>query len=175
MNRGPDLFPQPLRLFALALALLAAPAHAHEGPPYPIVVDRTVGPYRLSVWADPDVGTGTYFVSFDPEPPRNAPDYRVTIEVWPTTSRLARASHSATRERDGAYRAAVAFDREEEWQTRLIVEGVNGRGEITFPVAVTPPGYGRWDLLIYLAPFLLVGGLWALVALRRRRRAVDSA
>src|SRR5215510_7571836 len=34
---------------------------AHEGPPYPIMVDKMIGPCLVSVWADPDVGIGTYF------------------------------------------------------------------------------------------------------------------
>ncbi|HEX2163472.1 MAG TPA: hypothetical protein VHM02_05945, partial [Thermoanaerobaculia bacterium] len=45
-----------------AAVLAALPAAAHEGPPYPIVVDRPAGPVLLSVWADPDVGTGTFHV-----------------------------------------------------------------------------------------------------------------
>ncbi|HEX8293582.1 MAG TPA: hypothetical protein VF570_17600, partial [Pyrinomonadaceae bacterium] len=54
-----------LTSFALALAC-AARAGAHEGPPYPILVDKNLGPSVASVWADPDVGTGTFFVILEP-------------------------------------------------------------------------------------------------------------
>jgi hypothetical protein len=37
-------------------------------------------------------------------------------------------------------------------------------------VEATPPGYGRWDLLLYLFPFLGVGFLWLKAFLRGRRR-----
>ena len=36
------------------LGPLAPAARAHDGPPYPIVSDRVLGPYRLSIWTDPD-------------------------------------------------------------------------------------------------------------------------
>jgi hypothetical protein len=37
-------------------------------------------------------------------------------------------------------------------------------------VEATPPGYGRWDLLVYLMPFLAIGVLWAIAMVRRVRR-----
>jgi hypothetical protein len=40
---------------------------------------------------------------------------------------------------------------------------------LTTQVISTPPGYGYWDFAIYLFPFLLLGGFWA-VAMRRRNR-----
>ena len=52
-------------LLPAAVLLLACGARvrAHEGPPYPILVDKTLGPCVVSVWSDPDVGTGTFFFS----------------------------------------------------------------------------------------------------------------
>ena len=32
----------------------AALAGGHAGPPFPIVEDRSVGPYTVSIWTDPD-------------------------------------------------------------------------------------------------------------------------
>ena len=49
-------------LLALLLLLIPATARAHDGPPFPILVDQKVGPCMISVWTDPDVGTGTFFV-----------------------------------------------------------------------------------------------------------------
>jgi hypothetical protein len=148
------------RIVAL-LVLLAVPARAHEGPPYPVIVDRAVGPYRLSVWADPDVGTGTFFVTLAPDA-----EARVSLQTWPSTRRLAPARYDGVRQRDRVYRIDVPFDREERWGVRVVVEGA---GEVEFEVAVTPPGYGRWDLLVYFTPFLMLGGLWVAVAVKRRR------
>ncbi len=39
-----------------AVAVLAAQAlaHAHAGPPFPIVTDAVRGPYTISIWTDPD-------------------------------------------------------------------------------------------------------------------------
>jgi hypothetical protein len=44
-----------------------------------------------------------------------------------------------------------------------------GTEEALSRVEATPPGYGRWDLLLYLLPFLAVGFLWFRGMWRRRR------
>jgi hypothetical protein len=36
---------------------------------------------------------------------------------------------------------------------------------------VTPVGFGRWDLLLYLLPFLGAGFLWFRAMARRRRQS----
>ena len=51
---------------AAALCAYRTPAQAHEGPPFPIIVDEPLGPYVVSVWTDPDIGTGTFFVVLEP-------------------------------------------------------------------------------------------------------------
>jgi hypothetical protein len=166
-----------MRRFLLALLLIAAtetPARAHEGPPYAAVVDQKVGPYVLSVWTDPDVGTGTFFVIFDPPALGSETDPRVFVEVWPSTGRLPPARHDTHRQRDHAYKAEVPFDQEELWKVKVLVEGSRGSGEAVFEVPVTPPGYGAWDLLIYFTPFLVLGGLWVAVSVKRRRMAAGG-
>jgi hypothetical protein len=42
------------------------------------------------------------------------------------------------------------------------------RAELTAQVESTPPGYGLWDLAIYLFPFVLLGAMWAIAMARRR-------
>lgn len=159
----------------LFLVASAAPLRAHEGPPFPVFVDKGVGPYTLSVWADPDVGIGTFFVNFDPPAYRSEQDPRVSVEVWPATERLQPVACDAHRQPDRAYKAEVKFDSEEPWKVRVRVEGSLGTGATEFEVLVTPPGYGRWDLLIYFTPFALLGLLWAAVALKRRRLLSHAA
>ena len=111
---------------------------------------------------------------FDPDAYVSESDPRVTIEVWPATGRLPPARHEVLRQRDHAYRARIPFDREEPWSVKLVVRGSRGADSTGFQVRVTPPGYGRWDLVIYLGPFLLVGAMWVFVALRRRRLATET-
>jgi hypothetical protein len=147
---------------------------AHEGPPFPLIVDRRAGAYVISVWADPDVGTGTFFVILEPAPGMSLPaESRVEVCVQPTSGRLPEACYVGKRQdlRDRVqYVAEVEFDRQEMWQVRFRVDGT----EVTAEVEATPPGFGAWDLLIYGAPFLLFGGLWLIAALRGRRRPAEK-
>jgi len=52
----------------------------------------------------------------------------------------------------------------------LVVQSAQGDGEATAQVLVTPPGFGKWDLLFFLFPFLLVAFLWLRGISRARRR-----
>ena len=167
------------RLGKLLLAtglLLACPvlAFAHEGPPYPIIVDKTVGPCVLSVWSDPDVGTGTFIFILEPIPGGKLPDdVRVEVGVRPVSGRLPEAVYAATREDQSGrvqYKALVPFDAQELWRVRVSLRSSQGGGEATTDVEVTPPGYGRWDLLIYLLPFVAVGALWLRAIIKGRGR-----
>ncbi len=161
------------------LLVLGLPAvvRAHDGPPFPIVVDRRAGPYVISVWTDPDVGIGTFFVILTPPPGAALPtENRVEVCVQPTSGRLPEACYAGQRQdlRDRVqYLSEVAFDQQEMWRVRVRVSGPAGTGEVSTDVEATPPGFGAWDLLIYGFPFLLFGGLWLLVALRGRRRPAE--
>ena len=161
-------------LTSLALTLVcAARAGAHEGPPYPILVDKTLGPSVASVWADPDVGTGTFFIILEPQRGETLPeDVEVDIVVRPADGRLPEATHAA--EREGVrgrvqFKAEVPFDAEGSWHVRVALRSTRGGGEVATDVEVTPPGLGRWDLLLYLLPFLAVGALWLRAVTRRGR------
>ena len=162
-------------LTAFALLLVChARAAAHEGPPYPILVDKSLGPASASVWGDPDVGTGTFFIILEPAQGATLPeDIKIDIAVQPAGGRLPEAVHAAAREGVRGrvqYKAEVPFDAEGPWHVRVILQSPSGGGEIAADVDVTPPGLGRWDLIIYLFPFLLIGALW-LRAITRRGRA----
>jgi len=168
------------RLLTAAVLVLAysARASAHEGPPYPILVDKSLGPSSASVWADPDVGTGTFFVILEPPPGGALPeDIKVEIAVRPADGRLAEAVHAASREDVRGrvqYKAEVPFDAEGPWRVRVMLQSAGGGGEIATDVEVTPPGLGRWDLLVYLLPFAAVGVLWLRAVVGRRNRRRDS-
>ena len=153
------------------MLIFAEVASAHEGPPFPLFVERKVDPYAVSVWTDPDVGTGLFFVILGgTELPS---DLRVQIGVQPVSGRLPETFYKAERENlqgQVQYRAEVQFDAEELWQVRVRLESARGNAETSATVEVTPPGYGRWDLLVYLVPFLAVGILWAIAMIRKTRR-----
>lgn len=152
---------------------LHARASAHEGPPYPLFVDQRVGPYLVSAWADPDVGTGTFFIAAETAQGEAPPDdLAVEVCVRPASGRLAESCYAARRDgvRDRAqFKTEVPFDRQEFWHTRLVLRSALGTAETGADVEATPPGLGRWDLLLYLSPFALIGALWLRAALKARR------
>ncbi|HET9530365.1 MAG TPA: hypothetical protein VFQ92_08445 [Blastocatellia bacterium] len=167
----------------VSVFICSAGASAHEGPPYPIIVDQKVGGYMVSVWGDPDVGTGTFFIILEPTEGSalaedTAEDIKIELGVQPVNGRLAEAHYSAWRDavrNRVQYKAEVPFDREELWRVRFSLQGPRGSGEIVADVEVTPPGYGRWDLLIYLFPFVAIGLLWLRAVLRARSRKRRAA
>jgi len=157
-----------LTLLLGIVLLLAKVASAHEGPPFPLFVDQKADRYVVSVWTDPDVGTALFFVILNA--PAAPPDLRVQIGVQPVSGRLPEAFYPAERESvqgQVQYRAQVQFDAQELWRVRVRLESAQGNGETFATVEATPPGYGRWDLLVYLLPFLAVGVLWAIAILRK--------
>ena len=168
------------RALLLCLILnLYAPlgSEAHEGPPFPIIVDHEMGPYLVSVWTDPDIGIGTFFVVFDPNPelqgkfPTEISSVKVGVE--PTSGRLEEAIYDATpqRARNGArYMSEVEFDQGEMWKVRVVIEGKGWKGELNSEVEATPDGsIGPIVILIYAFPFLLVSILWIRAIMVRRQ------
>ncbi|HET6979870.1 MAG TPA: hypothetical protein VFI24_26295 [Pyrinomonadaceae bacterium] len=145
---------------------------AHEGPPFPLFEDQKVDRYTVSVWTDPDVGTALFFVIVDaPDLPS---DLHVQIGVQPVSGRLAEVFYPAERENVQGrvqYKSQVQFDAQELWRVRVQLQSAqSGNAETVATVEATPPGYGRWDLLIYLVPFLAVGLLWAVAMIRKSKQ-----
>ena len=154
----------------LIVLVLAQTAIAHEGPPFPLFVDQKVDRYVVSLWTDPDVGDALFFVIINGQVP---PDLQVQIGVQPTSGRLPEAFYTAPRQSVSGqvqYRALVHFDAEELWRVRVRLLSTQGNAETVATVEATPPGYGRWDLLVYLLPFLAVGVLWAVAMIRKTKR-----
>lgn len=181
MNTMPTMRTRVHSILAASLSLYWASCtacYAHEGPPYPIIVDEPIPGYLLSVWGDPDVGTGTFYIITDPQSASmNAAVPEVEIWVQPVNRRLPKVHFPASQQDvDGRiqFLAEPQFDRQEMWNVGFLVRPPDGEtAEVVAEVEVTPPGYGAWDLLIYLVPFLMFGGLWA-VALIRRWRATGE-
>ena len=156
----------------LIVLVLVQTAIAHEGPPFPLLVDQKVDRYVVSLWTDPDVGDALFFVIVS-APAQLPPDFQVQIGVQPASGRLPEAFYAGTRESVSdqvQYRALVHFDAEELWRVRVRLQSSEGTTETIATVEATPPGYGRWDLLLYLFPFLAVGVLWAVAMIRKTKR-----
>src|SRR5687767_4877845 len=115
-----------LLLTLLVTLMFVRTTRAHEGPPYPLFVDREVGGYSVSVWTDPDVGDAVFYVILgDPHRRQLPPDLRIQVGVQPVSGRLPEAFYSAERENvqnQIQYRAQVQFDAEELWRVRVRLE-----------------------------------------------------
>ena len=123
--------------------------------------------------ADPDVGVGTFVVQVAlAEGGAVATDTEVALWVQPEDGHAPEAGYRARRQAtpDGeAFIANVPFDAEGMWQVRLVLEGPAGRGEAAFRVQATSPGQQWVSTLVCLLPFIALGGLWLVVALRGER------
>jgi hypothetical protein len=98
--------------------------------------------------------------------------------VQPLSGRLPEVLYVASRMKSRGqveFDAQADFDRQELWRVHLVVQSSQGGGEATTQVEVTPPGFGRWDLLLYLLPFLLLAFLWFLGVSRARRRKNEQS
>lgn len=165
---------------ALTVALGATPTWAHSGPPYPIVSNRVVGAYKVSIWTDPDASDdrspeGKFWVTLEPSS-RGASipaDTQARLSIRPI-DREGPIETAAAAPVDGdPSQQYIAFlmDHEGRFGVHLTVGGALGRAEIDAEVEATydsrpPPS----TLVLYAIPFLLVGLLWTKL-LRQRRRA----
>ena len=150
---------------------------AHNGPPFPIITDKKVGPCVLSLWTHPDVGTGTFFVVLSEQHQECPENLDIEIGVQPASGRLPEARYHAWRDAvrgQVQYKSEVPFDAQELWNVRLILKSAQGGGEATASVMVTPPGFGRWDLLFYASPFVVVAILWFRAVSRQKRKKKRS-
>jgi hypothetical protein len=173
-NRPTSAGKVSIGLLVVLLLTLPMPARAHNGPPFPIIENKKVGPCIVALWTHPDVGTGAFYVFVEPVPGGSIlDDLKVKIGVQPVTGRLPETFYEAARVKSHGqvqFNAQADFDRQELWRVRLVLQSSQGSGEATTQVEVTPPGFGRWDLLLYLLPFLLVAFLWFRGVSRARRR-----
>ncbi len=145
----------------------------HDGPPYPILVDEPLGGRIVSIWADPDVGVGTFYFYVDPRPTADdSPPLDITVA--PADDHAPEATFAAAPAKSSEpfqLVGEVDFDRRGTWNVRFAYGATDAREEFHLPVEVTPPGAGRIDLIWFLAPFLLISFLWIKVFLKRREIA----
>lgn len=149
-------------------------ASAHEGPPFPLFMDKPCGALRVSLWADPDIGDAQFFVVLETAEGK-VPSEPPQVALWtqPTSGRLDRQIYPAERQplrNRMQFEAKPYFDQRDMWNIGVSLTEPGGqRRELTTEVESTPPGLGPWDLAIYLFPFVLMAGLWSVAMFRRRR------
>lgn len=160
----------------LLLLFFSLTTQAHEGPPYPILVDQRTSFGSFSVWADPDVGVGTFTILVSPN--KSAFKHQdLKIEVSSTSlvksgfNELELAKHAPLIEQDDGkiiFVGEIPFDHEGWWKTGFAIEAGGHRDYVELDVEVTPPGPTRIEFWIALVPFLLMGSLWTAVFFKRR-------
>ena len=162
----------------VAVLAVASAAGAHSGPPYPIISDRTVGAYRVSVWTDPDTtddGTprGQFWVRVDPAAAGTPlpPSTRAEVRIHPS-DRTGAEHRGATAPVSGDITnqfVALLMDHEGPFAVRVTIDGPLGRAALESGVTATydvrPSPY---LIAVYLLPFVLVGLLWGRLIVRRR-------
>jgi hypothetical protein len=165
----------------LAIVLIVAGAtllHAHSGPPFPILPTRVVGPYEISIWADPDatddgVAAGQFWVMLRPAGGGALPgDTHADLSIQALdraaprlTARAQPVNHEIARQF-----AAIVLDHEGRFAISVSVDGALGSAAVEATVDAT------YDLrpapilmAVYLMPFVLIGFLWVKLLVRRRR------
>ncbi len=165
-------------LAAGLLAVVPALALAHTGPPFVVVSERRVGPYTATVWADPDVGAGTFIVeaaSGDTPLPEGS---SVTVSARPGDAAGGEVSGTAERQQTNGGRVFIAtlpLASEGAWEARVVLDGPAGRGEAVFPLLVTPAIEGWVTTLICTLPFIGLGIAWLAGLWLQRRKQVPEA
>lgn len=170
---------------ALILAMAAHPAQAHGGGT-PQLTNVRAGPYRVSVWTQPDpIRAGelhiTVAVSEAPGPQADAggagaPVLDATVRVQAQPVGRAGEALVAFATRENAvnklfYEADMELPSEGNWQVVIEVEGPAGAGSADFEIQVLPPsalnslGGLPWPLWGGLGLGLLTVG-WAMWAFR---------
>jgi hypothetical protein len=172
-----------MSLVAAFLCLQQLAAEAHQGPPYPIVSEREVGAYTISIWSDPDTtddhsaGAKFWILVRAAAGAVAPPDTGVGLAVRPHGSERPAIAVTAAREaaKSEQFFVAVEIDQEGPWDVEATVAGALGPATITTLVEATydlrPPAA---TTLLYLLPFAAVGLIWLRAMVFRRRRGAGS-
>jgi hypothetical protein len=163
------------------LVVNGASLQAHSGPPFPIVSDRTVGAYQVSVWADPDATddrspAGQFWVMLQPAQPGGSipPGTRVDVAIRPLDRQGGEEAGRAEPLNSDAARQFVALvmDHEGPFHVRVAIDGPLGRSSVDASADATYDLRPRPILmLVFVMPFLVVGVIWGKLLIRRRMHA----
>lgn len=159
----------------VVVLLTARPAQAHDGPPFPIFVDEELSGWTVSIWADPDVGTGTFYYYLEAPAGRSVAGAHLRVSAEPAdglSPAVSGLSEAAQPGEPFQQIGTLLFHHRGPWHTRFVLvesepEGAV-LGELELDLDVTPPGLGAVDILWFAFPFLVFGGIWVRVLLAQR-------
>lgn len=164
---------------SIGVVLATAAGRAHSGPPFPIVSNRVVGAYQLSVWTDPDTtddgsAAGQFWVTIRPARAgaTMASETRATVSITPLNAAgpTRTAGAEPVRGDVSSQFAALVMDHEGRFHVRVAIAGPLGPAEVEADVDATYDlRPAPWLMVLYVMPFALVGFLWVKLLLRRRR------
>src|SRR6185503_5161330 len=170
---------ETLLMLCLAVTIAirsSAVLEAHNGPPFPVVTDRPVGNYIVSLWADPD---GRFWVVVSPAAKGVSlpADTVVRISVWP--AERPDSIHTETAAADGQEisRRAAAFviSREGKYGVKATIAGPLGPADVEAVVDAQYDARPRPLLIaVFALPFVLIGFVWLKLLLRRRAHRVGT-
>src|SRR5262245_13756788 len=180
--KGPHYF---LSFFVSATFLLSVPLNAHNGPPFPVVTDRAIGNYIVSLWADPDASDdgdadGRFWVVVSPVAKGTAlpADTVVRISIWPAEQPDSIRTQTAAPDGQEISRRTAAFvlDREGKYGVKATIAGSLGPADVDAVVESQYDARPRPALIaIFALPFVLIGFVWVKLLFRRRANRVGTA
>jgi hypothetical protein len=163
----------------------SAALEAHNGPPFPVITDRAVGNYIVSLWADPDASDegeadGKFWVVVSPAA-KGAPlpvDTVVRISIWP--AERPDSIHTETAMPDGQEisrrTAAFVISREGQYGVKATIAGPLGPAEVEAVVDAEYDARPRPVLIaVFALPFVLIGFVWLKLLMRRRAHKLGTA
>jgi hypothetical protein len=167
--------------FALFVSSWFLSLQAHSGPPFPILEDRIAGPYKVSIWTDPDAtddqtAAGKFWITLQPA----ARDTKIPaatetrLSIVPVDRTGAERSGRAEPLNGDVQRQyiAVLMDHEGRYGVRVTIEGPLGAAEVRTETDATYDLRPRPILtLLFVAPFLLVGFVWGKLLITRKMTA----
>jgi hypothetical protein len=180
-REGRPALPALVVLVVVLVACEAIVVRAHSGPPYPIVEDRVVGAYQVSLWTDPDAtddrsAAGKFWVTLRPARAGQAipADTRVDVSIRP----LDRPGGEITARADpinsdaGRQFAALVMDHEGPFAVHVTVDGALGSAAVDSNVDATYDLRPRPALIgLFVLPFVLIGIVWGKLLIKRRMHA----
>jgi hypothetical protein len=171
--------PRAVAVFAATLVLAASAVLAHSGPPYPIVSNQPAGPYRVSIWTDPDAtddgsSGGQFWLTIAMADGGAVPaDTRALVTIAPANgSSPPRSGQASPINADVSQQfVALLMDHEGRFAVQAAISSARGSATVESSVDAT------YDLrpspavvAVYSLPFVLLGLLWLKVLIHRRRR-----
>ena len=165
----------------IVLAACEPAIHAHNGPPYPVIEDRVVGAYHVSLWTDPDAtddqsAAGKFWVTLRPaRADQSIPvNTRVDVTIRPLDRPGGeRTSRAEPINRDpGRQFATLVMDHEGPFAVHVIFDGALGSGAVDSNVDATYDLRPRPALIaLFVLPFVLIGIIWGKLLIKRRMHA----